>query len=216
MRHALLRLALAVLLIAVALFVAHALGGFDTLGGIRGAALQLRAIDVRFLLAAVALNLLSLLVNGAMWTRLLRVVGHSLPLRVGIATYLSPGLAEYLANAAGTVAGTAIILRRRSVRPGRIVLIALLANVIGFCELLLRASAGVLLSVRADIRFPVPVIGRHGVLALIVLSVALSAAMLVALRALALAPRAQSALATRLLGSTQVRGSPCRCAGCSR
>lgn len=208
MRRVLLRVALAVVVIGVALFAVHVLGGFDTLGSIRDAVLQMRTLDVRFLLIAVALDLLSLLLNGAMWTRLLRAVGHPLPLRVGMTAYLSSGLAEYLANAAGTVVGTAVILRRRGLRPGRIVLIALLANVLGFCGLLLWSPVSVLLFVRADIRFPVPVIGRHGVIALIVLSVALSVAMLVALRALALAPHAQNALAKRLLGSTRVGGQP--------
>lgn len=209
MRGSLLRaLAAAGALIAIAAIVTYALGGFQQVGTIKDSAQQLRHIDPRFLAAAVVLDVISLLINGAFWTRLLRAMRHPVPAHVGLAAYLSAGLAEYLANAAGAMVGTAVILRGRGIRPGRIVLIVLLADVLGLCGILVWTPLSVLLFVRGDIRIPLPVIGGRGVVAMIALVFGLSVGMLVALRALALAPSARNALARRLLGRTRVGGQP--------
>jgi uncharacterized membrane protein YbhN (UPF0104 family) len=197
-----------ILIIGLAAVAIYVLGGFHQLGVLKDAALRLRSIDPRFLAAAVALDLISLLVNGTLWRRLLRCMGYQVPLRLSLSAYLSSGIAEYLANAAGAVVGTAVILGQRGIRPGRIVLITLLADALGFCGLLVWAPLGLLLFIRADLAIPLPVIGRHGVIALMILTGGLIVAMLVALRALALAPRARNALTKRLLGGTRVSGQP--------
>jgi hypothetical protein len=201
-------MALVVLIIAVAAMAVH-VHGLHQLRAMKDAMLALRSIAPRFLLTALALDVLSLLLNGMLWTRLLRCMGHRLPLRVGLAAYLSAGVAGYLANAAGSIVGTAVILRRHGIRPGRVALITLLANALGFCALLVLAPLSVLLFIRSDMRMPLPIIGRHGVIALVIIYILLGAVMLLVLQALATAPRTCNALARRVLGGTPaVQGTP--------
>jgi uncharacterized membrane protein YbhN (UPF0104 family) len=158
---------------------------------------------------AVALSVLSMLISGAMWSRLLLRLGFRLPLRVGLAAYLSAGLAGYVVNAAGPALGCAVSLRRHGMCPGRAVLLALIANALGFCGVLVWVPVGILLLARSGMSGALPVVGRHGTTAEVVALVGIWIGMLATLTVLASASGSGNRLARLLLGRVpRIEGVP--------
>src|SRR5690242_13305700 len=119
--------------VAAALATLYRWGGLDRLEQVVS---PLGRVGPRMLVLAVALNVLAMLLSGVLWSRLLACLGHPLPARVGLAAYLSAGLAGYMVNVAGPIVGSAVSLRRHGVCPGRAALLTFLANALGLCGVL--------------------------------------------------------------------------------
>jgi len=149
---------------------------------------------------ALAFGVLSTLINGAVWTRLLCRLGHNVPTRVGVAAFVSAGLAGYLVSAAGPALGCAVSLRKHGICPSRAVLLSLMANALGFCGVLVWAPIGLLLLSATGMDATLPLLGRYGPTMAAGALVGLGIAMVVVLHALANAHGAGSALARRFLG----------------
>lgn len=168
------------------------------------ARLRPETIAQAFILCAAGM-----VISGVMWSRLLLRLGFKLPVQVGIATYLSAGLAGYVVNAAGPALGCAMSLRRHGVCPGRAVLLTLMANALGLCGVLVWAPVGVLLLGRGGMDAALPGLGRHGAMAAAVALAALAVVMLVVLFVLASASGSGNRLARMLLGRVpRIEGVP--------
>ncbi|HWE64938.1 MAG TPA: lysylphosphatidylglycerol synthase transmembrane domain-containing protein [Chloroflexota bacterium] len=137
--------------------------------------------------AALALSVLSALLSGVVWWRLLLRLGHRMPFRAALAAYLNAGLAGYVVNIAGPAVGCALSLRRHGVSPGRAILLTLIANVLGFFGILVWAPVGLLLLSRGGMDTALPILGRYGPAAADGILAALVVAMLLALHVLAAA-----------------------------
>jgi hypothetical protein len=86
-----------------------------------------------------------MLISGALWSRLLLCLGHKLPLRVGLAAFLGAGLASYAVSVVGSAAGSSMVLGRHGLSLHRATLVALIANRLGFCGVLVWAPMGLFL-----------------------------------------------------------------------
>lgn len=149
---------------------------------------------------ALALSILSALLSGVIWWRLIARLGFAVPYRAALLAYVSAGLGGYIVNAAGPAVGCAVSLRKHGVGTGRAVLLTLMANALGFCGVLVWAPVGLLLLSRTGMDRALPILGRHGPAAAAWLLVGIAVAMLVVLRALAGASGTGNRLVRRLLG----------------
>ncbi|HWE61420.1 MAG TPA: lysylphosphatidylglycerol synthase domain-containing protein [Chloroflexota bacterium] len=179
--------ALATLLTGAGAQVAHT---FRVLGRLRPEAVSL----------ALALSILSALLSGVVWWRLIPRLGYRAPFRAALTAYVCAGLGGYVVNAAGPILGCAVSLRKYGVCPGRAALLTLTANALGFCGVLVWTPVGLLLLSRTGMDRALPILGRHGPLAATLLVVTLAVAMLLVLRALAGASGSRQRLARSLLG----------------
>ncbi len=166
---------------------------------------SLHRMQAASLLVALLLSVLSMLISGALWSRLLLCLGHTLSPRVGLAAFLSAGLASYLVNLAGSAAGSAVVLRHHGLGPQRAALLALLANTLGFCGMLVWAPLGLVSFGHTGVGVELPLLGQPGLAVVSVLLVALLAGMLAVLKALTSALTADNALVRRLVGT---KGGP--------
>ena len=137
--------------------------------------------------AALAFSVLSALLSGVVWWRLLQRLGHMVEYRAALSAALSAGLAGYVVNIAGPALGSALSLRRHGVGPGRAVLLTLIANALGFLGILAWAPLGLLLLAGARMDTALPLLGHYGPVAVDGAVAALAAVMLLALRVLAAA-----------------------------
>jgi hypothetical protein len=149
---------------------------------------------------ALGLSVLSALLSGVVWWRLLLRLGYRTPFRAALAAYLSAGLAGYVVNIAGPALGSAVILRRHGVSPGRAALLTLIANALGFCGILVWAPLGLLLLARPGMAGVLPLIGQYAVPAVALILAALAVAMLLVIRALSTVAGSRNRLAQLLLG----------------
>ena len=193
-RKALRRAAVSSIAVGAAAIALHQSGALEQ---VLHAILPLGRLRPEAIGLALALSVLSLLINGAVWSRLLLQLGYKVRPSVGLAAFLSAGLGGYLVNAAGPAVGCALSLRRHGVCPGRAVLLSLLGSAVGFCAVLVWA---VLVLARAGMDEALPLLGRHGPLAAAAVLVGLALVILVVLRALAGAPGTRNRLARTLLG----------------
>ncbi len=148
----------------------------------------------------VALSCLSMLISGAMWSRLLALLAYRIPARAGFQAFLAAGLAGHLVNTAGSALGTAVCLKRHGVCASSALLLSLIADALGFWGLLVWTPLGLLLLSRGGIDTGLPLIGRHGPLVAALALAILMVAMFEILRALAAAGRSGSQLARKVLG----------------
>ncbi len=152
------------------------------------------------LLVAVALSALSMLISGALWSRLLLCLGHKLPLRVGLAAFLGAGLASYAASVVGSAAGSSMVLGRHGLSLHRATLVALIANTLGFCGVLLWAPMGLFLLAHSGASTGSASLAQHNVVAVGALLLALVAGMLAGRKALTAVLAADNSLVRRLVG----------------
>jgi hypothetical protein len=68
---------------------------------------------------ALALTVVSMLVSGVIWTRVLGCLGHRAGVTVGITLYAGSGLAAYIGSGVGAAGECIMLLRRRGVCAGR-------------------------------------------------------------------------------------------------
>ncbi|MGH2410321.1 MAG: lysylphosphatidylglycerol synthase domain-containing protein [Chloroflexota bacterium] len=148
---------------------------------------------------ALGLTVLAILVNGMVWSRLLKRVGYDLGGMVGLRTFLSSDLAGYVANVPGSAVGCAVSLRRHGVCPGRAALLSLIANLLGLCSILVWVPVGLLVLSRDGVAQALPIPGHHTVLVAACLLVGTAIGSVVALQALATAGSLGNRLARRLL-----------------
>jgi uncharacterized membrane protein YbhN (UPF0104 family) len=148
---------------------------------------------------ALALSIVSALLSGVVWWRLLLRLGYRLPFRAALLAYLNAGMAGYVVNVAGPVLGCAVSLRRYGVGPARAVLLTLIANALGFCGILVWVPLGLLLPSGPGMAPTLPILGRPGPLTTSVLVTVMAVAMLVLLRLLTSAARSDSRIGRRLL-----------------
>jgi uncharacterized membrane protein YbhN (UPF0104 family) len=168
-------------------------------------------LDPLSLLAAISCSVVAILINGVVWSRLLARLGYTLPAEVGLGVFLSADLAGLVANMPGSAVGSAVTLRRHGVCSGRAVVLTLIANLLGFCSILVWVPVGILLLMRSGMARAVPFLGDNaGFSAACLLACAIAAA-LIALRALAGAGNVGPSIARRLLrqaSSTVPAGTP--------
>jgi hypothetical protein len=148
--------------------------------------------------------MLSALLSGMLWWRLLLRLGYPTPFRVALAAYLSAGLAGYVVNIAGPALGSAVILRRHGVSPGRATLLTLIANALGFCGILVWAPAGLLLVSRSGMAGMLPLLGQHAVPAVAVILAVLAVAMFLVIHTLTTVAGSRNRLARLLLGHARI------------
>jgi uncharacterized membrane protein YbhN (UPF0104 family) len=134
---------------------------------------------------ALALSALSVLLSGTVWWHLILRLGYHMPYRAALVAYLNAGLAGYVVNLAGPILGCAMSLRRHGVSPGRAVLLTLIANVLGFCGVLVWAPLGLLLLSQGGVNAALPILGRYGPAAVAGALLALMVTILLVLCALA-------------------------------
>ena len=151
------------------------------------------------LMEAVSYSVLAILINGLVWSRLLTRLGYDLPVEVGLGVFLSADLAGLVANVPGAAIGCAVSLRRHGVCPGRAVLLSIIANLLGFCSILVWVPIGILLLMRPGMARAVPLLGQHAGWTVAAVLACAVVASLVALKALAGADKVGNKLARRLL-----------------
>jgi hypothetical protein len=160
---------------------------------------SLRGWQPLALVVAATLSALSMLISGALWSRLLRCLGHSLPLHVGLAAYLAAGLAGYALNVVGSAAGSAMLLGHYGLSRQRAALLLLLANALGFCDMLLWTPMSLFALGHVGAIAWAAHLGPHDV-ATVGLLLALIAAMLLALKVCTALLSSDNALVRRLKG----------------
>jgi len=173
----------------VALALSASMGGIVAVAGMRPEAI----------VEALGLTVLAILINGMVWSRLLKRVGYPLGEMVGLRTFLSSDLAGFVANVPGSAIGCAVSLRRHGVCPGRAALLSLIANVLGLCSILVWIPVGLLLLSRDGMAQALPFLGHHTMLAAVGLLIGTAIGSVVALQALATAGSLGNRLARRLL-----------------
>jgi hypothetical protein len=160
----------------------------------------LRQLDSDTLTMACAMSILGIVLSGVEWWKLLGHMGYKVAYRSALTAYLSAGLAGYVVNSVGPAVGSAMILRRHGVSPGRATLLTVIANALGFCGILVWAPIGLLLLSQTGMDRTLPLIGQHGPIAAALLVLAASAIMVLVLRALTAVAGSRHRLARGLLG----------------
>jgi hypothetical protein len=150
--------------------------------------------------AAMALSAMAALLSGAEWQRLIVQLGYPCTFRRALTTYLSAGLGGYLLNGVGPVVGCAASLQAHGVTARRATLLTVIANVLGFCGVLVWAPVGLLVLSRSTSARVLPILGAHGLAIGAVTLLALATGMLLLLYALARATRTHNRLARLVLG----------------
>lgn len=116
----------------------------------------------------LSLTVVSMLISGLVWTRVLACLGHRTGVQLGITLYAATGLAAYLGSGAGAAGECILLLRRHGVCAGRAVLLLALASLIGFLGCVVWAPCGLALLVAPAARGALPALGPHGPLAVII------------------------------------------------
>jgi glycosyltransferase 2 family protein len=147
----------------------------------------------------LGLSIVSMLISGGIWSRLLTRMGYDLPVTAGLGAYASAGLAGYVMNAAGSAVGGVMSLRLHGVCPTRAVLLTVIANALGLCGVLVWAPVGLVLLSRSGMSSDLPLLGHHGAAAAAIALCCLGLVMLVVLWLLTAAPEAGGRLLRRLV-----------------
>jgi hypothetical protein len=106
------------------------------------AALQ---INPAVLALALAFTVISLLITGMIWGRVLWCLGHAAPVSVGVKVFAAAGLAAYLGAGIGAMGQCLLLLRRRGVCAGRAALLMTIGTIVCFAGSMLWAPCGALL-----------------------------------------------------------------------
>jgi hypothetical protein len=179
------------------------------------AATAFRHLQPSTIAAALVLSTLAALLSGVAWQRLIVRLGYPCTFRTGLTTYLSAGLGGYLMNGIGPVVGCAASLQAHGVSTRRATLLTIIANVLGFCGVLVWAPIGLLVLSRSAGGRTLPMLGSREPVAGAVALLALATGMLLLLYALARASRTHNRLARLLLGPAPDKehraASPLRC-----
>ncbi len=141
------------------------------------------------LVPALALTVLSMVISGVIWTRVLGCLGHRAAVQVGITLYAGTGLASYIGSGAGAAGECIILLRRRGVCAGRAVLLLALASLIGFLGSVLWAPCGLALLAAPGALHALPALGADGPLFVLIATIGCGVGGLVALTLITLSPR---------------------------
>jgi hypothetical protein len=153
------------------------------------------------LTSALALTVLSMLISGVIWTRVLGCLGHRTDATVGITLYAGTGLAAYIGSGVGAAGESIMLLRRRGVCGGRAVLLLALASLVGFLGSLVWAPCGMLLLAAPEAAHALPALGAHGPLVVMIATVVCGVGGLGVLTLITLSPRLDARWRiTRLLG----------------
>lgn len=188
----------AVVLLAIGAFCLSGLSVESVMEPLRSLS-ALGQLQPQVLGEAAGYTILAILINGLVWSRLLARLGYDLPVEVGLGVFLSSDLAAMIANVPGAAVGSAVSLRRHGVCPGRAVLLSIIANLLGFCSILVWVPVGILLLMRPGMANAVPLLGKHAGSTVAIVMVCAVAASLVALKALTGADKVGSKLGRRLL-----------------
>jgi glycosyltransferase 2 family protein len=181
-RPLLVRIGLGLVLAGVLAMALHSIGW----------SLALRAtlrVGPAALAPALALTVLSMLISGVVWTRVLGCLGHRATITVGITLYAGTGLAAYLGSGAGAAGESIVLLRRRGVCAGRAVLLLALASLVGFLGSIVWAPCGMVLLAAPTALHALPALGTHGPLLVLIATVVCGVGGLVVLLLLTLSPR---------------------------
>ena len=121
---------------------------------------------------SLALTVLSMLISGLVWTRVLNCMGCRATLKVGLAVYAGTGLAAYLGLGAGAAGECVVLLRPHGVGARRAVLLLMLASLVGFCGAMVWAPFGVVVLEIPAAAHALPALGTRGpLLALLAMGV---------------------------------------------
>jgi uncharacterized membrane protein YbhN (UPF0104 family) len=160
----------------------------------------LRQLDLDTVITACLMTGLGIVLSGVEWWKLLGRMGHNVAYRSALTAYLSAGLAAFVVNSVGPAVGSAMVLRRHGVSPGRAALLTVIANTLGFCGILVWAPIGLLLLSQTGMDRTLPLIGSHGPLAAALVMLSAGVVMVLVLRALTTVADSRHSLARRLLG----------------
>jgi hypothetical protein len=138
---------------------------------------------------SLGLTVLSMLISGLVWTRVLHCMGCRATLKVGLAVYAGTGLAAYIGLGAGAAAECVVLLRPHGVGARRAVLLLVLASLVGFCGSMVWAPCGVLLLEAPAAAHALPALGTHGPLLVLIATGVCGVGALFVLVLLALASR---------------------------
>jgi hypothetical protein len=138
---------------------------------------------------ALVTTMFSMILNGMVWTRVLRCMGYQESVHVGLAVYAGTGLASYAGSCAGAIGGCVMLLRRRGICGGHATLLIAIASMVGCCGALIWAPCGVALLAAPAALHGVPALGTRGPLVAAAATVALATGTLVGLWLTTLAPR---------------------------
>ena len=116
----------------------------------------------------LSLTVVSMLISGLVWTRVLWCLGHHTAVQVGVTLYAATGLAAYLGSGAGAAGECILLLRRHGVCAGRAVLLLGLASLVGFLGCVVWAPCGLELLVAPAATHALPALGPHGPLVVII------------------------------------------------
>jgi hypothetical protein len=141
------------------------------------------------LASALTLSVLSMLISGVVWTRVLGCLGHRADITVGITLFAGTGLAAYVGSGVGAAGESIVLLRRRGVCGGRAVLLLALASLVGFLGSIVWAPCGMVLLAAPAAIHVLPALGAHGPLMAMIATVVCGVGALVVLALITLSPR---------------------------
>jgi len=152
---------------------------------------------------ALAATVLSMLISGAMWTRVLWCLGYRTSVRVGIIVLAGTGLAAYVGTSAGALGESVLLLRKHGVCAGRAVMLLALASLVGFCGAMAWVPCGVIVLATPAALHVLPLLGTAGPLIAIVATLVCAMGALAGLVLTTLVPRFASCWGVRhLAGGT--------------
>ncbi len=177
-----LRLGCGVVLVGLLLIALHTIGW----------SLALRAtmrVGPTTLVLALAMTVLSMLISGVVWTRVLGCLGHRAAVQVGMTLYAGTGLAAYLASGVGAAGECIVLLRRHGVCAGRAVLLLVLASLVGFLGCVVWVPCGLVLLAAPAVTRALPALGTHGPLVVMIATAVCGVGALITLALVTLCPR---------------------------
>jgi uncharacterized membrane protein YbhN (UPF0104 family) len=138
---------------------------------------------------SLAISVLSLIMNGVVWARVLRCLGHPASARLGVTIYAGTGLASYVGMGAGALGQCVLLLRRHGVSARRAALLLTIGTMIGVCGCLVWAPCGLALLDAPAASHALPALGPRAPLVALIAVIAGAAGTVVALWLLTRAPR---------------------------
>jgi hypothetical protein len=181
-RHLVLRIGCGLALAALLVMAIHSIGWSLALGA------TLR-VGPAALVLTLAMTVLSMLISGVIWTRVLGCLGHHAALKVGLTLYAGTGLASYVGSGVGAAGECVVLLRRHGVCAGRAVLLLALASLVGFLGSVIWAPCGLVLLAAPAATHALPALGTHAPLIVMIATVVSGLGGLVLLMLVTLSPR---------------------------
>ena len=158
-------------------------------GGWSRAAQAALHVSPTALALALAVTVVSMVISGVVWARVLWCLGHPVPVTVGITVYAATGLAAYLGAGAGALGQCLWLLHRRGVCAGRAAMLLAIATMIGFCGSMLWAPCGAALLAAPAALHALPALGSHARLIAVIAMAVCAAGTLSLLWLITLMPR---------------------------